>query len=173
MSVPLLLALITFVLMTSGPTGVVRSLRAARFSKHGGNSGSSRKYSSQISQSQTAFVPAVQRSSSTAAQKGTNKKSRAYNVPGYERGDFEGLKAVFKVNSMRGRMSYDAFQKSRYLRYWPGKKQEAARIWCDITEAASTDVPLTIDQVAPVALSCALNASSPHLVSSSSFSLSW
>ena len=171
-SVPLLLALITFVLMTSGPTGVVQSmsLRAARFSKHGGNSGSSRKYSSQISQSQMAFV---QRSSLTAAQKGTNKKSRAYNVPGYERGDFEGLKAVFKVNSMRGRMSYDAFQKSRYLRYWPGKKQEAARIWCDITEAASTDVPLTIDQVAPVALSCALNASSPHLVSSSFFSLSW
>ena len=137
-------------LLVSLPTKVVRgmsmSLRAARFSKHGGNSGSSRKYSSALP-SQMAFAPAVQRSSSSAAQKGTNKKSRPYNVPGYEKGDESLLKAVFKAHSMRGRMSYDAFQKSRYLRYWPGKKQEVVRIWCDITEATATDVPLTIDQV--------------------------
>lgn len=71
------------------------------------------------------------------------KKSKSYDIPGYERGDMELLKAVFEVNSLRSRMSYDAFMKSRYLRFWPGRKAEAETIWMEITKSSSTDDPIT------------------------------
>ena len=72
-----------------------------------------------------------------------SKKSKSYDIPGYCRGDMELMKAVFEVNSLRSRMSFDAFTKSRYLRFWPGRKAEAETIWMEITGSSTTDVPIT------------------------------
>ena len=57
------------------------------------------------------------------------------------------MKAVFEVNSLRSRISYDAFLKSRYLRFWPGRKAEAETIWMEITGSSSTDTPITSEHL--------------------------
>ena len=75
--------------------------------------------------------------------KKSSKKSKSYDIPGYLRGDMELMKAVFEVNSLRSRMSFDSFLKSRYLRFWPGRKAEAETIWMEITGSSTTDTPIT------------------------------
>ena len=44
------------------------------------------------------------------------------------------LQSVFEAHSLRDKLSFDSFVKSKYLRYWPGRKSEIESIWCDISE---------------------------------------
>jgi hypothetical protein len=48
------------------------------------------------------------------------KSKKSYNVPGYVKGNYEQIKAVFRAHSVEGKMTYEAFLESKYLRFWPG-----------------------------------------------------
>ena len=91
------------------------------------------------------------KSRSASASK-ASKKSKPYSVPGYQRGNLDILTAVFQAHSVHDRMSFDALLKSKYLRYWSGRTVEAEGIWCDVTGAAATDVPVTSDQLGALLL---------------------
>jgi hypothetical protein len=49
------------------------------------------------------------------------KNKKCYNVPGYVKGKLDLIRAVFRSHSSDGKMTYNAFLDSKYLRYWPGK----------------------------------------------------
>ena len=53
--------------------------------------------------------------------KKVTKCKKTYNVPGYVKGKYDQIKAVFRTHSIDGKMTYQAFLDSRYLRFWPGK----------------------------------------------------
>lgn len=48
------------------------------------------------------------------------KSKKTYNVPGYVKGDYDQIKAVFRAHSVEGGMMFEAFLDSKYLRFWPG-----------------------------------------------------
>ena len=66
------------------------------------------------------------------------QKKKSYDIPGYIRGDMVLLQSVFAAHSLRDKLSFDSFVKSRYLRFWPGRKAEVESIWMEITESDST-----------------------------------
>ena len=106
---------------------------SARGSRKFSSESATRKYASQ----------GVLTSFPTSKDNKYKKPKKSYDIPGYLRGDIELLKATFEVNSLRSRMSFDAFMKSRYLRFWPGRKAEAETIWMEITGSSTTDNPIT------------------------------
>ena len=59
------------------------------------------------------------RSSDSLIMKLTRAK-KSYNVPGYVRGDYDQIRAVFFLHSVDEKMTYEAFLDSKYLRFWPG-----------------------------------------------------
>ena len=65
-------------------------------------------------------------------------KKKSYDIPGYIRGDIVLLQSVFEAHSLREKLSFESFVKSRYLRFWPGRKAEAETIWMEITKSSST-----------------------------------
>ena len=87
-------------------------------------------------------APFSPRKSSSPVQIGTTtkmkQKKKSYDIPGYIRGDMVLLQSVFAAHSLRDKLSFDSFVKSRYLRFWPGRKAEVESIWMEITESDST-----------------------------------
>ena len=49
------------------------------------------------------------------------RSKKTYNVPGYVKGDYDQLKAVFRAYAIEGKMTYESFIESKYLRFWPGR----------------------------------------------------
>lgn len=76
---------------------------------------------------------------------------KSYNIPGYHRGDMDSLTTVFDMNSALGRMTFEGFLESRYLRFWPGNQLDAEDIWRDITgegyQSPQCSRPLCIEQL--------------------------
>ena len=87
--------------------------------------------------------PRKSSSRSARIEAGTTKrmkqmKKKSYDIPGYIRGDIVLLQSVFEAHSLREKLSFESFVKSRYLRFWPGRKAEAETIWMEITKSSST-----------------------------------
>jgi hypothetical protein len=90
-----------------------------------------------------------------AAKRGQKAPSNNFYLPGYERNDFALLLAVFNVNAspaLNGdgstELSYDALVKSKYLRFWPGRKSEIEAIWMELTGGVDAEArPLTLAQL--------------------------
>lgn len=57
------------------------------------------------------------------------RSKKTYNVPGYVKGKYDSLKAVFRAHSVEGLMTYEAFMASKYLRFWPGKMDISASLY--------------------------------------------
>ena len=128
------------------------TLRASRSSSQEDRVGKSTGSCTSTSTSASSISSSSSSSSSSNSKASSKKKSKPYSVPGYQRGSLDIIQAVFQAHSIRDRMSFDAFMKSKYLRYWSGRKTDAEEIWCGITQSPVTDLTITSDQLGPLLL---------------------
>ena len=103
--------------------------------------------------------PSSRRSSTTDRSGSSSRRAKPpsnnFYLPGYARADLNLLHAVFHAHATptddvvhENSLAYDAFVKSKYLRFWPGRKNEVEAIWMELAGGLdATDRPISFDQL--------------------------